>query len=277
MHLGPLGELRPITPLKNVDTSPQRFGGVHTALTGSRTVDYLGARRTYEMSWKALPPASELAWLEALYYRQVPGPVRLLLDEMGRNRLSRSAASAGYGGRSMSAIQHSGGNLRRGAWPEAEVGLPGRGLQWSGWQTGSHTRLDWRHPAPVLAGETVTASWWVRASHGDEVSLLLDQHGLGGHLGADETTTSLTGGTWTRLVATLTPSQQVWGLSLALAPQTRTAEDSTLTLGPAQLEAGSQVTGWSQGGAAPVVSVGQLATSSPYAPYTRPTLSLLEL
>lgn len=279
LYLGPLGGLTRIHPQVGLDVTSERFGGVHQGLSGRRTVDYLGNRGAYVMTWQHLT-GPDMALLEALHHRQIPGPLRLLLDTFKRNRLSRSAASVGYGNTDLSGLEVTSGYTRGATiWPPG-VPLPGRSLAWSGWSTYTALRLDRQQPAPVLDGETVTGSIWVHASHADTVYLVLDDYGPGGYdqwggTAAPEVT--LTPNTWTRLAVTSTPPTGATGVSPAVVPTVQADPSSTLTLAAAQVEPGSAASGWEQGGGAPVVAVDQMPTVSPYGTYMNPELTLWEL
>lgn len=284
MYLGPLGNLRKITPLTNIDLSPTRYGGVHTALSGRRTVDYLGARETYQLAWRMLPPAGELAWLEALYHRHVPGPLRLLIGPQRPNRLSRAVAALGYGGRDLAGIDVTDGVVAPSPlWP-AEADPAGVSLSWRGWNSGDGMAFGPDEPVPVLPGETVTASVWVRSAAADQVRLraaLLTAPTTVGDTVTGAVTT-LAPDTWTRLSVTTTPDVDAPGHTIvavlpALEATARVADTAELLVAAAQVEAGDTAGLWHLGGGAPLVAVDTLSTVSPWAPLTRPTMTLLEL
>ncbi|WP_157405132.1 hypothetical protein [Actinopolyspora halophila] len=278
MFLGPLGGLQQITPLRDIDTDVSRVGGTHTALSGRRTVDYLGTTRTHTLAWKPLKP-DELAFLEALQDRHIRGPLRLVWPaEQRRNRLSRSAASAGRGGWDLSRIEATGGSLSGAStWP-ADAPPLGRGLTWSSAEAGHALRLDRSHPAPVLDGETVTASIYVRSATADEVLLGLNHWTESGYDGASTgSTVTLTPDTWQRLTLTTTPGSGVWATSPAVQVMSTVNASTTLAVAATQLETGDTASAWQQGGGAPVVAVDTMPTTSPYSPYSTPELTLMEL
>lgn len=278
MHLGPLGTLRRIHPLAHVSIKPERFGGVHTSLSGRRTVDYLGSASGWELVFPPRAPSDESAWIEACYYRHVPGPLRLLLDGLHTNRLSRSAASLGFGGRDMSGVALSAGTYAPGSgWPSATfpVGVP---LQWSGWGVGDTLTLDKGQPAPVLPGETVTGSLWVHTLAYHTVHVALSHVTASG---ATATTngpdTTIVPDQWTRLPVTATPPADVIGAYPSLVVDAADGSTHELTVTAAQLELGDTATDWQQGGGAPLVSATEMETTAPHVPLSQTSLTLLEL
>ncbi len=278
LHLGPLGGLQPINPLTDIDTTSTRVGGIHTSLSGRRTVDYLGNRATYKMQWPHLTP-DELAFLEALHHRHVPGPLRLVPGGLKRNRLSRDAASLRYNGASSSAVTATAGTGGASApWP-TEAPPPGQSLSWTGWAAGNALRWDRDHPPPVLAGETVTATAYVRTpTAGDAVRLVLDYYSADGWGGSQQgPVVTLDADTWTRLTVTTTPPAGTWAVGPAIVTDTRASTSAELLVAAAQVEAGDIASPWQQGGGAPLVAVDQMPTTSLYAPYTKPELTLVEL
>ncbi|SFE54533.1 hypothetical protein SAMN04487819_11662 [Actinopolyspora alba] len=282
-YLGRLGGLRQIRPRTDISTKPTRIGGTHTALSGRRTVDYLGTQLTHTLALPRMRP-DEYAFFQAIHERHVPGPLRLLWPaDIGRNRLSRSSASMSRGGQDLSTLDATGGSLTgTGAWPSAAPPV-GRGVRWVNAGPGEAIRIDRGRPAPVLEGETVTASLYVRSTAEDEVQLGLNHYGDdgagGGYLGsptlADPVT--LTADTWTRLSVTTTPGVATWAVSPAVLLVSQPSGSSEITLAAAQVEAAASASDWTQGGGAPVVVVDEMPTTRPYVPYVTPELTLMEV
>lgn len=280
MYLGPLGELRHIAPLAGVKQKTARFGGVHTSLTGRRTVDYLGSARQWELAFKPQPPTDDLAWLRALASRHVPGPLRLLLGETQPNRLSVSAASLGFGGDDMSEVEVSAGFTTPGSgWP-AQAWPAGVPLQWGGWNVGDTLSLDSGRPAPILPGETVTSYVWARAQHYHTVHIMVTHTTrTGTPTNASGPDTTLVPDTWTRLAVSTTPDATVIGAYPSIVTDGVDAGASTpeVTLAAAQVEPGDTATDWTQGGGAPLVAVDERETTLIYSPLSQPSMTLLEL
>lgn len=276
LYLGPLGgmvKIRP--PLQGVGTTVKRYGGSHQAITGATTVDITGYRARYPMKWRWLSQA-EMEWFEAIHLRHIPGPLRLLLGYK-RNRLSRSAGSLGFGARDMAGVTLTAGSAGRSPlWP-TDAPPAGAGLSWSSWAVGNSVQLDRTYPVPVLAGETITASIYVRASAADAVRLDLDHYGATGYAGATTgTAVTLTANTWQRLTLTVTPAADVWAVSPTVTVTGQVATNDTLVIAAAQVEAAAMASAWSLGGGAPAVSVDQMPTEAPRSGYTHPELILVE-
>ncbi|MER7077917.1 hypothetical protein SAMN02982929_07240 [Saccharopolyspora kobensis] len=276
LYLGPLGGLVQIHPLTDIDIDPQRFGGTHTAITGRRTVDYLGSADSYTLRWRHRTP-SEMRFLHAIHRRHIPGPLRLILGDLMPNRLSRSAASLGFGGRDMSGIELMTGFATPSTLYPSAAGVPGLSLLWSGWTTAAMS-LDYNSPAPVFPGETVTASVWVMSPAGDDAVFGVNHHGATGDLNTPTANpvVTLAANTWTRLSITLTPGATTWGLSGALQLMTNRGA-AELYMAAAQIEVGAVAGDWNPGGGAPVVAVDSMTLPSPYGHFTDPELTLLEV
>ncbi|MGW1679396.1 hypothetical protein [Saccharopolyspora sp. NPDC002376] len=276
LYLGPLGGLVKIRPPRQgVETPVRRYGGAHTAITGATTVDVTGHRARYAMKWRWLSQA-EMEWFEAIHLRHIPGPLRLLLGYK-RNRLSRSAGSLGYGVRDMAGVTLTAGSASRSPlWP-ADAPPAGAGLSWASWAVGDSVRLDRTYPVPVLPGETITASVYVRASAANAVRLDLDHYGATGYAGTTTgTAVNLTANTWQRLTLTVTPAADVWAVSPAVTVTGQVTANDALVIAAAQVEASATVSAWSLGGGAPAVSVDQMPTEAPRSGYTHTELTLVE-
>ncbi|MGI8313341.1 hypothetical protein [Saccharopolyspora hattusasensis] len=275
MFLGPLGGLVEINPLYEFDMPSERFGGTHVSISGRRTVDVLGHRATFTLRW-VKRDQDQMEFLEAIHHRLVPGPLRVVFpSQFRRNRLSRSAAAAGYGSRDTSGIVASGGALTGPAdWQPASA-FPARGLTWSSWTPGNETTFDAAAPAPVAAGEALTATLWVKSTAAPGVALVVRHVNAAGATVAETSsgTVTLTAGTWARLEVPVTPVAGAAGLVPALKAVSGSGD---ITIGGAQVELGA-ATQWTRGGGAPLVAVDQLNETALWSPYTNPELTLLEL
>lgn len=264
-YLGPLGNLRPlVSPDGGVSRPVERFGGVHQALSGARTMDITGHRATYKLELPWLTP-SDSRFLEALHYRTVPGPF-YLLDPLNTNRLSRDAALLRpY---SPDVVATSGGVYRSADAPD--VGVPVTSFEWSTYGTGATLTLP---PVPVIIDETVTASAWVRTSGTMSVRLSVAFSGLGNTILGTATEDVTPSGTWTRYSVTAAVPDGAATARLSFAPTGGTS----LMLAAAQLEDGDAPSEWDMGGGAPVVLLDQLDRSSTNYPRNELSVTLLEV
>lgn len=268
-YLGPLGDLRPLVcPEEGVERTVQRFGGVHQALSGARTMDVTGHRASWELTLPWLTPA-ESRFVEALHHRTVGGPF-YLLDPLGTNRLPRDAAVllplAG-------SVVHSVGGVIRASTGPAEVGVPVTATEWSSYTAGGYVRLP---TVPVLPAETVTFSLWLKAESGSTGGrLVLDHFPSGAPEHTSATTEQITITTaWTRYAVTATVPDGTAATRPALVIDD--TNGGTITLAAAQIESGPQATEWDLGGAAPLVLVDQVERVSPYYPRNDLAVTLLE-
>ncbi|GAA2772753.1 hypothetical protein [Saccharopolyspora taberi] len=278
LYLGPLGRLRPMrAPRQDFEVEASRQGGMHVALSGAVTVDYLGSRRKFPFEWRWLSDV-ERDYLEALRDRHVRGPLRFVLPGWRSNRLSRAAASVGYGGRDTSAITVTAGNLAPAAvWPD-DAPPAGDALAWSLWPVSAALRLDRDHPAPILPDETVTASAYVQSTHAVTVRLVADLRTATGYTAAvTGTDVVLTAGVWSRLTVTVPPTAGVIGLSPSIVPTATPNPNAVLTVAAAQVEAGTEATAWALGGGAPVCSVDSMPVTAARRGQSHPTLTLQEV
>ncbi|MCA1195139.1 hypothetical protein [Saccharopolyspora sp. 6V] len=278
LYLGPLGRMRQLrAPRPDVEIDHPRQGGTHVALSGARTVDYLGSRGEYEFSWTWLDDA-ERDYLEALRDRHVRGPLRFVLPGWRTNRLSRQAASVGYGGRDLHGVTPTAGTTAPAdAWPD-DAPPAGDALAWSGWAPGSALRLDRDHPAPVLPGEVVTASVYVQATHAITVRITADLRTATGYTAAiNGTATTLEPHAWSRLAVTVPTTAGVLGCSPAIVPTATPNPNAVVTVAAAQVEPGAAPSAWSLGGGAPVVAVDTMPITAARRGFSHPTLTLLEL
>lgn len=268
-YLGPVGDLRPlICPETNVVRTVQRFGGVHQALSGARTMDVTGHRASWELTLPWLTPV-ESRFVEALHLRTVPGPFRLI-DPLGTNRLPRDAAMLlPLGG---AVFNSSGGVLRRGVGP-ADIGPPVSALEWSSYTAGSYLRLP---VVPVLEAETVTFSLWLKAETASATGRLALDHipaGATGHTSSATQAITITTG-WSRYSVTATVPAGTGTTRPALVVDDTAG--GTITAAASQVETGSAPTEWDLGGAAPPVLVDQVERVSPNYPRNDLTATLLE-
>lgn len=267
-YLGPLGDLRGlISPDGGVERTVQRYGGVHQALSGARTMDITGHRASYTLPVPAVTPA-ESRFVEALHQRTVPGPYRLL-DPLSRNRLPRNAALLKPFTAEVTVT--SGGVARSTSAPTSSIGVPVTSLLWSSYSAGASLALP---AVPVLADEVLTFSLWIGGSTDITAELSISFTGLdGASLGRATRTAAVTGGSWRHCqIATAAPEG-------AIAAEVRVAPEAAprVFLAAAQVEPGEQAGEFDLGGGAPTVVIDQLERSSPIYPLNDMTLTLLEV
>lgn len=271
-YLGPTGDLRGlVSPDNGVERTVDRYGGVHQSLSGARTMDITGHRATYKLEIPAVTP-DESRFLEALHYRTVPGPYRLI-DPMSRNRLSRDAAILKPFTRDVTTTS---GSLLRSAvgGPTAQAGVPVSGSVWSSYTLGASLTLP---PVPVLAGETLAISLWLATASGDTPVTLTLNAAVTNATGAAIETGQMTvtaADHWDRSASTLPMPDQAAQMQLSLTP---TSGTSDLWIAAAQIEAATTPGVWDLGGGAPMVLLDQLERSSTIYPLNDLTVTLLEV
>lgn len=270
-YLGVPGDLRALVcPERDVDITELRFGGVHQSLGGARTMDVTGVKAQYAFDWKYLE-ASQYEWLRALHTRLVPGPHRLI-DPLKKNRLSLGV---------------SGGNLAPHKWPFYSITsglltnqldypssvLGQRCVRWSDRAASSTMRLDLTKMTDVFPLETVTVSAYLKGASAVSVGVYVawyDKNMV--FLSNSATTTHSVTTSWARYNSSVTaPANAVLGVVSLTATAT-----TTINIAAPQLETGSSVTAWEQGGANPIVLMDQLTTVSPRYPVTNCAMVLLE-
>lgn len=258
-YMGPLGalvELPSVARGSNPEASPKRIGGRHVALSGRRTDDLFGVKKTWSLTWNWL---SEEDWrpLHAAYHRLVRSGYRLV-DTRMRNLLSESVAGTGGMLRNSRGFETSGA----GALSQFDVTPPTDllGLLDSAIKMNGHAANDYLwvegQPIPFITGSAYRYSAWVKGSGNARLAVNRSVSGI-----STGATVALTG-TWQRLDLSFTP-----GVS-----------DTWATVGVQGLSAASEVhvTGmmvqidealgeWMPGFGCPEVTVSKLSH-----PYPRP-------
>ncbi|AIG78469.1 Hypothetical protein AJAP_28155 [Amycolatopsis japonica] len=257
-------------------TSVVRYGGVHQALSGARTMDVTGHRAEYEFEWKYLE-RSEWMWLEALHLRHIPGPFALL-NPLRKNRLSASASSliptsvTGVG-LDLTRYTYSWDN----SYPADELAGPGvRALRLDSWTSVGvgHMRFDGFRPTAVRVGEQITASVWLKAPADPSALLALDYTDRDGNqVTSPPWEAQAVTSAWARYSITKTVPAGVAGVRFAVLTG---AAAPAMSMAAPQVELGPAPTSWEPGGAAPRVLIDQLASTSPIFPLTDCSLTLLE-
>jgi hypothetical protein len=283
-YLGPAGDLRALPgPEKDVEVSPVRYGGVHQGLSGARSVDQTGVRMEYGFRFEYLDPA-DVQWFEALHYRMVPGPFRLI-DPRKVNRLTPEAAMVKVGGGTARGAMITGGTAFR-AWdaPTPKVGgVTAMSTRWVN-NTGQILRLDQAKRITLWPNETLVFSFHAKAAtSGKVIAYGVDYYDRDGNQvsGSANVPSQAITTTWTRYWVTHTPPAGAVTARTFIWPQSGSGD---VFLTAAQFEGyRDQVVSptippvpWEQGGGSPIVHIDEMSVTSPRFPYTSINLKLLE-
>ncbi len=269
--LGPLGALRAL-PSPSLDSGPEanstRYGATHRSLSGRPTIDLLGVRRTWTLSWPFLDAATH-AYLDALHLGLITEPV-WLIDPQRPNRLPVPVASTGSTTRTTERFTTTAGTL---AWIPSSLGaLPAAGgLAWTVSAEGG--RLDATGRVPLPDTGPVTFSAYAAATRPVRLTATTETT-TGNPLSTHDSDPVTPEPTGTRLTLTVTPPAGAAACRVALTTPPGTA--ATITTTGWQLEAGRLATPWNAGGGAAVVLVESLRVTYPLPGSYATTLTLLE-
>lgn len=288
-YIGPAGDARPFPcPEKGVQDTPVRYGGVHQALSGARTMDTTGYRRDYSFDFTYLGLSeTEWAWLEALYFRAVPGP-HYLFDPRRNNRLSLGASrfwresgqSTMYGWSLQGTVNWSFDT----SWPTGVGVGRGRSLRLKSWPISQPMRFDKTSVTPLKAAqEQITASIYARqdptqgSGTNGALAFVLDWYANGSQLtGSTSAEVDITPtSSWARYTLTATPPVGADGCVMAV--YAKAAQGHDLLFAAPMLNQGATALPWELGGGCARVGLDQLETSSPRFPLTDGTLTVSEL
>lgn len=262
-RLGPLGALRELpSPMHadGVEAEHDLVGETHASLYGGRTRDYLGTRRTWVFAWPWARHAPH-AWLRTLARGMVRRPLRLIMPAEP-NRLPTDVSAGGSETRTADAYYASGSSTAFSTTntpPQELAGLVDGRIAWTV-ATGSGTaRLDHGEAehlrVPLIEGETVTASIYVRGDSGSVRAVLTPYDADGAALADVEGTSITLDGTWQRAtVGHIPASGEASAVVGLLANQDPDATRTIDTTGW-QLDASDAATEWELGGACPQVLV----------------------
>ena len=273
-YLGPLGDMRPlVVPEPGIQISQVRYGGIHQGLSGARSLDITGYRTEYNFEFRNLEQ-DEYLWLEALHYRLVPGPF-YLLDPLKKNRLTAQSSRLDLTNYNNSGIDLSGPYEVTRDWP-TDIRIPGRSKKLTDWGASQVVTFDPSKPAPLLDGETLTGSIYIKgdAAYADiDLRVTWYTEDL-----VEISSTDIADGTsteWTRVWYTYhdqPTNARAASLSLVLG-----AYSTPVYIAAPMLEAGvTWPSDWDMGGAAPVVIMDQIPASSGRYPLRNVELNLLE-
>lgn len=275
-YIGPLGDMRALVcPEPGISVRDVRYGGIHQGLSGARTMDVTGHRSEFQFEFTYLDQ-DEWAWLDALHTRLVPGPHRLI-NPLKKNRLTLRASNMDATSRRAKRD----GVYTPAMWEkttEYPAGMFGRSVKMLAWSTAvGYLAMDIDKPVPVLPGEALSASVWLR-SEGTHTGAKIHFDGTDryGQRFSDATfnlpdlTTE-----WQRFtVPAYAPPANAAGVTMFV--QLGADDSFPVYVAAPQLETGPVVTGWEIGGGAPEVLMDQLESTSPRFPLRDATLTLLE-
>jgi hypothetical protein len=274
-YLGPLGDLRALeVPDLDVDINEVRFGGIHQGLSGARTMDITGHRTEFTLNFSYLD-RDEYAWLEALHFRLIQGPHRLI-NPLKRNRLTAQAC------RLLPFEFRNSGVYSSAPWlqeRDSTVDLPiyGRATVVGTWpEDNAFIQFDQYKPVPVVSGEVLTASVYLKGQAAHNGYLRMSWYDVD-QVFLENTDVPIAIGTdWTRYWATFPepPATAVAGVfTIVLGPYA----DNNISIIAPQVEANTDSpTDWEIGGGAPVVLIDQMPAPSHRYPLRNVQLSLLE-
>lgn len=275
-YLGWLGELRALpVPEPDLTTTEKRFGGVHESLNGARVVDVTGFRTEYRFSFTYLSEP-EYEWLRALYLRHIRGP-HYLIGPLRKNLLSPQC-STGY----VHGIQDYGWQALGLSYDYVQdfpptAGIPGNRTfrVLTSVASGALILDGGKKFVPVLPGEAVTFSAYLRADAPTTLTMSLDQIDRSGNVVAGGATRSVNvPTTWTRFLLKHTPTVD----AAAVRPvfSFPAAQTYNTAFAAPQVEYGALATSADLGGGSTKVLLDQITSTSPQFPYSDVTVTLLE-
>lgn len=269
--LGPLGDLRElVTPETGINITEVRYGGVHQGLNGGRTVDVTGIKTEIVLVFEYLEE-SDYRWLQALHTRHIGGQVRLH-NPLRKNRMTMTAASCNPTPARYPGLNFNGGDYQWvNDWPTA-AGYGDRSLRWYNRPGGSVAQFDGTKTISVTPLETITASVYMKAAVGFDVTMTIDWYDR--NLVAVSSPTSVASVTtsWARysFTATAPVGAAVGRFKLS------SASTNELTMAASQWESGATATAWDQGGGELRIMVDQMPANSPRFPLMNCSVTLLE-
>ena len=234
--LGPLGYLRqmPLLPVDgSSDVAEELIGAVQLSMNGSATVDVFGHKRTWQLDWVCLTHA-ETAAVHAWFQGLTTDAVRIV-DPRAGNRLTRDGASGGSYHRDTRAhtLTAGSGTATFGVvtdYPAALVGMVNGGVAWSVPNiTTSTLRIDDTDLIPLIAGEQITATVWLKGSGTAQVGVQF--YDTAEAAAGTTLASSVTLGAWAPYSVTFTPT--VSQVSASLMVVAASGSPRTVTVGPA--------------------------------------------
>lgn len=279
---GPAGGLRPLpAPDLNVDNTVERLGGIHTGISGGRTVDTLGFKSRYEFELTFLD-LEQYEWLESVFTRQIPGNL-YLVNPLKKNLLSREAASARPSGTSTAGVYTTPGTGGVATWirvTDGPITWTQRAARWTGMELNSRLHFDYAGRIPILDGEDITFSVYVRSNEAVTVAGYSQAYLNGQWLGTRDYTSDyeLTPGTWTRVQITHTGNvSESEEINFGVEYRGGGTNNRIIHAMGAQAEYNSEPTEPTLGGGSHRVAIEAMDVVSPYYPFQSVNLKLLEV
>jgi hypothetical protein len=270
--LGPVGALRAL-PSPSLGAGPEasstRFGTVHRSLSGRPTVDRLGIKRTWSLTWPYLDPDTH-AYLDALHLGLITGPV-WLVDPQRVNQLGIQAASVGSANHSTDGFTTTAGTL---AWsPGIRAGAPvDGGISWIVPAEGG--RLEATGHVPVPDAQPVTFSVFLAGTRPVRLTVTTE-NASGIPVSVLDSPPILPGAAGSRSSLLVTPAPGVAACRVAITTPPDTV--ATITTGAWQVQPGTLPGPWRPGGGAAVVIVESLRVAYPVPGSYATTATLLEV
>lgn len=276
-YLGPVGDIRPLVcPERGITMNLVRYGGVHQGLSGARIMDVTGHKYEYSFQWTYMD-YSEWIWLEALHTRYFPGPF-WLINPMKANLLTRESAALKLSTNTSHGIEISSiTDSLSTDWPTG-VGIANQSLELVAAGTGGVLTFDEGLGFPAIAGETYWVNLYVKntvvaGTTGENTFSINWLDSTGAVIGTPTQVTLGQSGSWTNVSLSATPpAGAVTGFVKVLIKN-----GATYRIAAPVVNIGSSAHTWEIGGAASLVVVDQLATSSPRFPLSDCTMTLLEV
>lgn len=277
-YIGWLGEMRPLlAPEVGLTNTEERFGGVHQGLNGARTMDTLGTRMRYDMSFKYLTN-DELSFVRALYTQSIPGP-HYLINPMHKNLLSSQASLTIPNSISDIGVYVNPGILREYAndYPSGLYVTGQRCLKVTTSNAlNTYIRFDGTTKfTPWQAGETMTFSLYMRADAPVSVNFVgdtVDKNNVTAATAATQVKNVTT--SWARYSMTVTQSGVMAGLRPAIVFPT--VSTYNVYMAAPQLEVGAVATSFRFGGGSSKILIDQITSTSPRFPLNEVDLTILE-
>jgi len=270
-RIGPMWDMRQIPYIEpNVTLPKVRYGGIHQSLSGARTMDITGYRGEYgfEINWM---DEVDYQFLEMLFTGQIQGPYRLL-NPLKRNLLSPQATSLETSRSPKSGVILASGNMLR-TYDNTFTTSPLAGVI-SGWSGSAPIAFDKAKATPILVGQPVTGSIYMKSSTPTTVELRLEYWKQGVFTGVFGVASVVTTSTWARYNITRTSlSDNRDGVVFSILPSTY---PSPLYVAAPQVEMATSPSTWQPGGGAPVVLMDQFPVESLRFPLRNVKLTLLE-
>lgn len=257
-RFGPLGRLLSVDlPTDGFDDTLDELGAVHTSLSGVRTKDVFGHKRSFAIALEGLT-ARALSWFE-MAFRGALGAPLYLLDEARVNRLGAACSSTLSAWSPYVMFTPANGAVVAVAStvellpvpaPNAPSLAPAKALQWMATAAGALVCQPGTY-TPVVPGESVTFSAYVPSGAVTLELVPFAKTTLAAGAPIVGTVT-VAGAPARKYVTYAVPGD---GSIVAVRPQIRVAGAGVVTVLGLQLERGATPSAWVQGSGVPKVIV----------------------